>query len=56
MFYYFQPHGLQPVRFHCPWHLPGNIAAVVAFPSPGDRHKPGIKPASVASPDLAVRC
>ena len=44
-----QPHGLQPVRFLCPWNSQGKNTCC----PPGDLPNPGIKPMSLISPTLA---
>ena len=40
-------------RLLCPWDSPGKNTGEGAFPPPGDRPDPGIKPASTGSPALA---
>ena len=48
-----QPYGLQPASFLCPWDLQARILGWVAIPSSRDLPNPGIKLTSRMSPALA---
>ena len=39
-----QPHGLQPIRFLCPWDSPGKILEWVATAFSGALFEPGMEP------------
>ena len=53
--YCLQPHRLQPTGLLCQWDFLGNNNGTCCFLSPGNLPNPGIKPISLASPELADR-
>jgi len=46
-----QPHGLYPTRFLCPWNFPGKSG--LPYPSAGDLFHPEIEPTFPVSPAMA---
>ena len=47
--------GLQPARLLCPWNFSGENTGGSHFPPPRNLPHAGIKPMSIASPELAMR-
>ena len=50
-----RPHGLQPAGLLCPWNFSGKNTGGSHFPPPRNLPHPGIKPMSIASPELEMR-